>query len=407
MTVKYFLRTFGCRVNQCETDELRAQLAAKGCLPAVSLAEADLCLVNTCAVTRDADREALKFLRRVTRENPQARLVVTGCLVERAASSVRQIAPRASLIENDRKKALCEILELPHLKPQPVERDRARAFLKIQDGCDGSCSYCVVPLVRPRLKCLAAETAERKVEGFVAEGVCEIVLCGIRLGRYRDGATDLVGLLKRLILLPGTFRLRLSSLEIGEASDDLALLIASSKGKICPHLHLPLQSGSDVVLRRMNRPYTASDFANRVEALHRRIPSLAIFTDIIVGFPAETDSEFQEGLDFARGLGLRGLHVFSYSLRDGTRAASMPDQIPPRVIHERLKAWRELDHSLRQTHAQEAMGQEREIVLLKTGSKALTEDFLTVRLEGVSAPGLQRIRLQAANLACRDEKIPV
>jgi threonylcarbamoyladenosine tRNA methylthiotransferase MtaB len=389
-------RTFGCRVNQAESAELRARLDAAGCSAARSLAEAGLCIVNTCTVTRDADREALKFLRRAGRENPRARLLVTGCLAGRSPDDIRRAAPQARLVANDDKDALPRALGLPPGEPRQAAQDRARAFLKVQDGCDAACSYCVVPQVRPHVRSLAPATVEAKVRDLAAAGVPEIVLCGIRLGRYRHEDVGLADLTKRLLLIPGAFRLRLSSLELHEADDALAGLIAASCGRLCPHLHLPLQSGCEATLRRMNRPYGAAAFARRLACLRRRIPALALFTDIITGFPGETEAEFRESLAFVRGLGLRGLHVFRYSARAGTPAASLPGQVPAVVARERLDRWLELDRELRRRQVREAVGQERIAAPLKTGTQALTEDFLTVRLDRSPGPGLWRVIVSGA-----------
>lgn len=395
-TVKYFLRTFGCRVNQAETEELRALLIAAGHQPAGAPGEADLCVVNTCTVTRDADREALKFLRRVARENAAAKIVVAGCLAGRDPQSVRAAAPSATVVKGG-KEGLAQALGLPVLESPTLAPDRARALLKIQDGCDGSCSYCVVPQVRPKLHSLPPDIVLDKARALVAQGVAEIVLCGIRLGRYRHGAAGLSGLLERLLLLPGNFRLRLSSLEMVEADDRLAALIADSGGKVCPYLHLPLQSGSDATLRRMNRPYRAARFARRAEALRRRIPDLALFTDIITGFPGETEAEFRESLAFVRSLVLCGLHVFRFSPRPGTPAATMPGPVAPALARERLESWRTLDCELRLAHRKRAAGQLRVVAPLRGGLRGLTEDFLEVRLERPLPPGLWEVNLRDAS----------
>ncbi|MDD5628264.1 MAG: radical SAM protein [Elusimicrobia bacterium] len=384
------MRTFGCRVNQAESQELRARLAAAGCAPAASLAEAGLCIVNTCSVTKDADREALKFLRRAGRENPAARLVVTGCLARRAPEDILRAAPQAQV-------ALDPGGELGLPEAAAAAPERSRALLKVQDGCDGSCAYCVVPRVRPRLSSLPPAAAEERVRGLAAAGVPEIVLCGIRLGRYRDGAVALTGLLERLLRIPGAFRLRLSSLEVLEADEALAGLIAGSGGRLCPHLHIPLQSGSETVLRRMNRPYTAAVFVRRLEALRRRAPALALFSDIITGFPGETEAESRESLALVRSLGLCGLHVFRFSPRPGTLAAGMPGQVAPVAARERLESWQELDAELRRAHRRRAAGQRRVVAPLRGGFRGLTEDFLEVGLERPLPPGLWPVTLRESS----------
>ncbi len=388
--MRYFLRVFGCRVNQAEASELGGRLAAAGWAQVRTLVEAELIVVRTCSVTRDADREALKFLRRAGRDNPGARLVVGGCLASRSPGEILRAAPQARVADGD----LGDALGLP--PAAAAAPGRARALLKVQDGCDGSCAYCIVPRVRPRLDSLAPEAAEERVRRLAAAGAPEIVLCGIRLGRYRHGTTGLSGLLERLLVVPGAFRLRLSSLEITEADDCLAGLIAGSGGRLCPHLHLPLQSGCEATLRRMRRPYTAQAFARRVGSLSRQIPGLAVFTDVITGFPGETEAGHRESLGLVQSLGLRGLHVFRYSAREGTPAAAFPDPVPADVVRQRLAGWLELDASLRRAHARDAAGQERVGVPLRSGTEAVTEDFLTVRLDRRLQAGLWRVRVAAA-----------
>lgn len=357
------------------------------------LSEADVCVVNTCTVTKDADRQALKFLRRAVRENPSLRLVVTGCLATRDVEALRQAAPSAKILGNQDKRSVLAALGLPIAEAALALRSKSRAFIKIQDGCDGACAYCIVPSVRSELWSRPAADVLRRVRAAAAGGAPEIVLCGMRLGRYQADGLDLAGLLESLLKEPGGFRYRLSSLEIHEATDRLADSIVGSEGRLCPHLHLPLQSGSETVLKRMNRPHTAADFAHRVEALRQRAPGLAIFTDIITGFPGETEDEHQEALGLVRNLGLCGLHLFRYSARPGTPAAAMPEQVSPAVVRERLAQWQELDAAARQAHFSRAVGQFRTVVSLSDGKQGLTEDFLNVKLDHKLGHGLCRIRI--------------
>jgi threonylcarbamoyladenosine tRNA methylthiotransferase MtaB len=240
---------------------------------------------------------------------------------------------------------------------------------------------------------LAPAEAQAKVRALTAAGVAEIVLCGIRLGRYQHECAGLCGLLAKLVKIPGDFRLRLSSLELAEADDALAGFIAASGGRLCPHLHLPLQSGCEATLQRMKRPYSAAAFSRRAASLRGRIPGLALFTDIITGFPGESEAEFAESLSFVRGLDLQGLHVFRYSAREGTPAAVMPRQVPAGEARRRLDRWLELDRELRRRHIRAAVGKGRVAVPLKTGDEGVTEDFLTVRLDRRQRGGLWRVQV--------------
>ncbi|MBI5210694.1 MAG: MiaB/RimO family radical SAM methylthiotransferase [Elusimicrobia bacterium] len=410
MTVKCFFKTFGCRVNQYETQSLRERLlAAEGAVGVEDWQSADLCVINTCSVTAEADKDALRLIRRIAARNARARLVVTGCLAEHDAGALAKAAPKATIVGNRGKDGLAVLLGLgPAGAPGGrVTRwhGRSRALVKVQDGCDGACSYCVVPQVRGVLSSKPLEALVEEVSGLVAGGHAEIVLCGVRLGRYEGeaggAAADLAAALERLARLDGDFRLRLSSLEVAELSDRLLDAAAGSGGRVCPSFHLPLQSGSEAVLRRMKRPYAAERFARRLEALRRRLPGAGVFTDIMAGFPGETESEFEESLAFVRGLRLSGLHVFRYSRRRGTAAASMPGQVPAAAAVERAVRLRELDRELRSAFAAAAVGSVRRVVA--TGDprsqdcEALAEDFLPVVLDRSPGPGIHRARVVSSD----------
>jgi threonylcarbamoyladenosine tRNA methylthiotransferase MtaB len=268
-------------------------------------------------VTAEADREALSLLRRITRRNPAARLVVTGCLATRDEQRVREAAPHAVVVGNQGKASIPAMLGCSPAPPQaalPFVVGRSRSFLKIQDGCNMTCTYCTIPSIRPDLSSVPVQDLMVRVRELADAGVSEIVLCGIRLGRYlwrspSEGRVDLSGLIERLLNVPGRFRLRLSSLEITDATDRLLELMASTEGRLCPSLHMPLQSGSDQVLKRMKRWYSADYFRRRVQAYRSFVPQGALFTDIITGFPGETDQEHAESFGFVQSLNFDGLII--------------------------------------------------------------------------------------------------
>ncbi|MFI5344886.1 MAG: MiaB/RimO family radical SAM methylthiotransferase [Elusimicrobiota bacterium] len=397
-----WVKTYGCRVNQAEGESLRASLLSGGSSEAEGFEDADLCVVNTCTVTAEADREALALLRRVTRRNPAARLVVTGCLATRDPELIRAAAPAAVLFGNDAKASIPAMFGC---SPAPAEAalpslaGRSRAFLKVQDGCNMDCAYCTIPSIRPDLSSVPLPELLEKARALASAGVPEIVLCGIRLGRYlwrEPGArADLGALVSRLLELPGDFRIRLSSLEVTDATDRLLSLMAESGGRLCPSLHLPLQSGSDEVLKRMKRWYSAEFYRRRVDQYRAFVPGGALFSDIITGFPGETDAEHRESLEFVQKLDFDGLHVFRYSARPGTSAASLkaPD---PRVVRARSDEWHALDGARRAAHAARAVGMERVVVPELSGRDGLTDDFLTVSLAQPLSPGLRRVRVTGA-----------
>jgi threonylcarbamoyladenosine tRNA methylthiotransferase MtaB len=395
--MKIWTRTFGCRVNQAEGESLKASLLAAGASEAEGFEDADVCVVNTCTVTTEADREALALLRRVTRRNPAARLVVTGCLATRDPELVRSSAPAAVLVGNDAK---AQIPAMFGCSPAPAEAalpavsGRSRSFLKVQDGCNMSCAYCTIPSIRPVLSSVALPELLERTRALAAAGVPEIVLCGIRLGRYlwrEPGAArvDLGGLVSRLLDMPGEFRVRLSSLEVTDVTDRLLSLMASSRGRLCPSLHVPLQSGSDSVLKRMNRWYAAEFYRRRIEAYRAAVPKGALFADIITGFPGETEREHAQSLRFAEEMKFDGLHIFRYSARPGTPAA----RLKAADARGRAEDWRALDAEGRASHAARAVGQIKTVVPELSGREGLTEDFLTVALEKPLPPGLHRVRL--------------
>lgn len=396
--LKVWVKSFGCRVNQAEGDALKGALLSGGSFAVEGFEDADLCVVNTCTVTGEADREALALLRRVSRRNPAARLVVTGCLATRDPERVRDAAPSAVVVGNAEKASLPAAFGCAPLPPDaawtPVG-GRARAFLKVQDGCNMDCAYCTIPSIRPELSSVPVPELLARARAAVEAGVPELVLCGIRLGRYLrrepDGArVDLGGLVARLLDLPGDFRVRLSSLEPTDATDRLFGLMASSGGRLCPHLHLPLQSGSDPVLRRMCRWYSADFYRRRADAYRAAVPGGSLFADVITGFAGETEAEHEESLRFARSLGFDGLHVFRWSPRPGTAAAGLKAPAASAVAR-RAAQWRALDEASRAAHARRAVGTTRVLAPALDGREGVSEDFLTVTAGAPLGRGLTRV----------------
>jgi threonylcarbamoyladenosine tRNA methylthiotransferase MtaB len=349
-------------------------------------------------VTDQADKDALTLLRRITRRNPSARVVVTGCLAARAAAEILQAAPSALIVGNDRKDEIPALLgceSAAGFSGIGAFNGHSRAFLKVQDGCNMKCSYCVVPSVRPKQWSKPYSGVEQEARRLLEAGYRELVLCGIRLGRYRSDdpagrAVDLIGLIKRLIDLEGDFRIRLSSLEITDISSRFLGMAAGSGGRLCPSFHLPVQSGSESVLKRMRRWYSAAYYERRIEALKRALPDAGLFTDVLVGFPGETQSEFESSKTFIERIGFSGLHVFRFSKRSGTPAALFEGQLPEAALKERADAMRALDRELRASFAASAVGSRRRVVVEERSPEvtATTDHFLRVLLDNDPGPGL-------------------
>ena len=353
---KAALHNLGCKVNAYETQAMREILEQAG-YEIVPFSEwADVYVVNTCTVTNIADRKSRQMLHRARKKNPEAIIVAAGCYVQNAAREGLNPTLADIYIGNDEKTKLvhaiadyekehrmvAHVLDINRKKEMEtlqvhVSAGRARAFLKIQDGCNQFCTYCVIPYVRGRIRSASPKTVLAQVRELAAQGYREIVLNGIHLGSYgKDFDTDLVDLLEEIEVIDGISRVRLGSLEPGFMTDDHVARLAKLK-KLCPHFHLSLQSGCDSVLSRMGRRYTTADYKETVERLRKAFDRPAMTTDVITGFPGETEEEFETTHAFLKDIGFYEVHVFPYSMRAGTKAAAMDQQIPETIKKERSR----------------------------------------------------------------------
>ena len=338
---KVALDSLGCKLNQAETEFLARQLVEAGYGLVSTAAEADVYILNTCTVTHIADRKSRHQLRLAHRQNPDARLVAIGCYAKRAPGELAQIEGVILVLGNEQKTQLVKQLQASGCldSPPPFQTSchydggRTRAFIKVQDGCSNYCAYCIVPLVRGSEKSVPVDRVIAEVKQRVVMGSKEVVLTGTEIGSYGYDGINLRGLLEYILAETGVTRLRLSSLQPQEVSPRLIRLWRDNR--LCPHFHLSLQSGSDGVLRRMKRRYTTADYQRAVSLIREVVPEAAITTDIIVGFPGETEVEFQESLDFCRQMEFARIHVFPYSPRQGTEAAQMPNQVESKVKRQR------------------------------------------------------------------------
>jgi threonylcarbamoyladenosine tRNA methylthiotransferase MtaB len=338
--MKIALETLGCKLNQAETESLARQCIEAGYELVQSPAEADVYILNTCTVTHTADAKARHLLRSARRQNPHVYIIAAGCYAQRANLELTAIEGVNRVVDNNEKVNLLQIIKAIPQKVQIVKETtgtsspfRTRSFIKIQDGCRNFCAYCIVPYVREKETSVPPETIIQEINHRTAEGYQEIVLTGTRVGGYACAGLDLKGLLERILNKTKIPRVRLSSLQPQEISADLIRLWQNHR--LCPHFHLSLQSGSAGVLKRMKRQYTPTDYLRAVELIRKEVPAVAITTDIIVGFPGETDAEFAESLALCKDIGFARIHVFPYSPRSGTSAAQMPAQVTDKVKKER------------------------------------------------------------------------
>jgi threonylcarbamoyladenosine tRNA methylthiotransferase MtaB len=339
-TTRIALDTVGCKLNQAETQSLAQQFARAGYRLVPPDDGADIYVLNTCTVTHVADGKCRRLLTKARRRNPDALVVAIGCYAERAREELSRIKGVDLVLDNSQKLDLLPLLEqsgrLLRSETASTRADfRTRAFIKVQDGCNNFCTYCIVPLVRGREKSRPLEQVLDEVGNRVADGYKEVVLTGTEICSYNDKGIGLTELLRRILEETGVARLRLSSLQPREITPELIGLWQD--GRLCRHFHLSLQSGSDAVLKRMNRRYTAADYRWAVELIREAVPDVAVTTDVIVGFPGETEAEFKESYNFTRQMDFARIHVFSYSPRPGTRAATMPRQVDDKARRERSR----------------------------------------------------------------------
>lgn len=388
--MNYAIVNLGCKVNRVESDSYATQLRAAGWSEA-DVSAADVIVVNTCTVTGEAEKKTRKTVRRVVRQNDTAPIYVTGCAAAIDATTYEAMSPTVRVVPKADMDAILDdylysfgtASDSAANSILPVgEGFRTRVGVKVQDGCNNACTYCIVHVAR-------GFSSSRNFDDIVAEsvalakaGVFEIVLTGINLGSYNWHGKRLHHLLEELLAqtadcvspsgLP--VRFRVSSVEPTDVHPEFIELLAASNGRICRHLHLPLQAGSSKVLREMNRPYTAEEFKALVDRLYEAVPTLSLSTDIICGFPGETDEEFEETMALAAACRFSKIHVFPYSIRRGTPAAERKDQVAPEVKTERTHRLIELSDQMRAADLASRRGTEEALLIEETGI-AVTESY--------------------------------
>jgi threonylcarbamoyladenosine tRNA methylthiotransferase MtaB len=446
---RFFVQSFGCRATQADGAALDRQLAAQGLKPAESAQEADLVVLNTCTVTAAADQDARASIRRIHRENSAAKIMVTGCYAQRAPQEIAALPGVTWVVGNSHKHRVAEIAAgagfRPELQSQSLEdpsmdqgfgdpgihesrpqnfvsletvalsapaftlvgdifahteliaapvfagdtiAEKTRPNLKVQDGCNNRCSFCIIPSVRGQSRSMQLDRVIAEADALVAAGYREIVLSGINLGRWgRDFQPQqrFEHLVQALLEYTDIEKIRISSVEPMDWSDDLIALVAGSP-RIAKHAHVPLQSGSDRILRKMHRKYRPWHYAEKIRKIHEAMPDAAIGADVMVGFPGETEELFEESRSFIEHLPFTYLHVFTYSSRPGTPSAAMPDQVPVHVARERNRILRELAAEKNRAFRESFIGQTLEVITLQAGgdgwTEALSDNFLKVRVAG-------------------------
>jgi threonylcarbamoyladenosine tRNA methylthiotransferase MtaB len=424
----YHVENFGCRATQADGAAIERQLLDRGLQRAAAANQAEVVVLNTCTVTASADQDARAAIRRIQRENPAAQILVTGCYAQRAPEEISALPGVSLVIGNSHKHELAkyvaprdpgfvrlaqiggqaesnvivgDIFAHTELMAAPVfdgeSFEKTRPNLKVQDGCNNRCSFCIIPYVRGKSRSLKLEQVLREVDALVANGYREIVLSGINLGRWGRELTprmNFAAMLRAILERTPIEKLRISSVEPMDWTNELIELVASSP-RICKHAHVPLQSGSDKILRKMHRKYRPWHYADRIERIRRAMPDAAIGADVMVGFPGESDTGFEQTRALIERLPFTYLHVFTYSSRPGTPSAAMPDQVPVQIARERNRVLRELAAQKKRAFMESFVGREVEAITLThfdgEYTEALTDNYLKLKLRGNSEPNRQFI----------------
>ncbi|MEE2827463.1 MAG: tRNA (N(6)-L-threonylcarbamoyladenosine(37)-C(2))-methylthiotransferase MtaB [Planctomycetota bacterium] len=410
--------TLGCKVNQYETQLVREGLLSAGFSDANQGSDpADLCIVNTCTITAEGDAKSRQAIRKMNRDNPEARIVVMGCYATRSPDEVATL-PGVEEVVTDKR-------ELPDLMgrfgvvdiPNGISglSQRHRAYVKVQDGCLLRCSYCVIPSVRPEMYRRPMVEVLEEVRRLVDRGYREVILTGIHLGHYgvdfnqgkpKAEWTRLSHLVREICRVPGDFRVRLSSIEATEVTRELIEVMQENQQKVCPHLHVCLQSGSDRVLRRMKRRWSVRHIIDRCRLVASKLNAPAFTTDLIVGFPGETEEDFESSLDACRQIGFSKIHMFPFSPRRGTPAAEMEDQVDRQVKRERGKRVAKLEAELRADYLQRLEGKSVQMLVEQIspdgGASGTTDRYVQARTDcGVYKPGeLVRVVVDRSDGEC-------
>lgn len=396
--MKFNIVTFGCKVNQYESNMMKERMLSSNFFYVENISEANIIVVNTCSVTNVADKKCLKMIRRIKREYPNSILVVAGCSSQNKQEIYENLD--IDILIGNKDKSKIDVLLKEYIKTHKryvkfyndrnldfedmliSDYNHIRAFIKIEDGCDNFCSYCIIPYVRGSVRSKNFETVIKEAKLLTQKGHKEIVLTGIHTGHYMDKDYDLTDLINELSKIEDLLRIRISSIEITELNDKFLNMLSTNK-KVCDHLHIPLQAGSDKILKKMNRKYDLKYYEEKIKKIRMIRPDISITTDIIVGFPYETDELFNETLEFSRKMNFSKIHVFPYSIRLGTSAANMPNQVDESIKKERVKKLMDLSETMEKEYYNKFVGKELDILVEECDNNVSighSSNYLMIRL---------------------------
>ena len=365
---KIYIYTFGCKINQYESQIIREKYCLKDYLYVDDFKQADIIIINSCSVTAHADKQCEQIIKKFHMQNNKARIILTGCFAKVSKEKILQKFPFIEILMKE------EILKASEQKIKTFD-NHSRAFIKIQDGCNSFCSYCIVPYARNIMWSKPVDKIIAEINNLTDIGYSEIVLTGIHIGKYDKGISYLLSQIYKDI--NKLFRIRLSSIEVNEINDELIDIIKNEKERFCHHLHIPLQSASDKVLKDMNRKYLSRDFLNKMNLLKQNFNDISITTDVICGFPTETDKDFDITYNFLKDNEFARLHVFPFSPRQGTKAYSLKQVYKNGQSKIRTDKLLNLSKELEQNYFKRFLGSKRKAVSLR-GNKALTDNYITI-----------------------------
>lgn len=413
-------KTLGCRLNQFETDALVSQFHKANYQITDFADNADICIVNTCTVTNKSDQKSRNMINQAGKHNNQL-VIVTGCMANHYQKQLENQQQISYVVPNEQKSSIFSLVDA-HLKGEIVHLDNSsrdifnyevaeksfhtRCMVKIQDGCDNFCTFCIIPSVRGRAVSRPLQDIIKNVEKAITLGYKEMVLTGVNIGRYQYENYNFEQLVEKILEVQGDFRVRISSIEPEGFGDRLFHLL--SHPKMCPHLHLCLQSGSEKVLMRMRRTYNTKEYLSIIERIKTRYAGFNFTTDVIVGFPGETDSEFEESCQLIRQVGFSHVHTFPYSIRSDTRAARMPDQIPERIKYERSGIIRDIALENKRKYRKSFVGQTQTVLTEKVRgkiAKGYGQHYIPLEISGENLIANKFYKTLITSI--RDEKEPI
>jgi threonylcarbamoyladenosine tRNA methylthiotransferase MtaB len=382
----YYIYTFGCKVNQYESQLISEKLKKNNFKRTLYIKKANLIIVNSCTITEQSDKKCIRLLRQLIKTVPKTKIILTGCICKNKSINLKPLFKNINIITDKTK--LFNTYTISSFDAH------SRAFVKIQDGCKNFCSYCIIPYVRNVLYSKRQELVVSEIKNLLEHGYYEIVLTGINIGQYKYGLSNL---LDTLIKINKNFRIRISSIELNTLDNKIINMMLDYPNKICRHLHVPLQSGSNEILNLMNRKYSIKDFLTKINNIFEKIPDLTLTTDVITGFPGETNRHHNETYKLIENIKFAKLHIFKYSDRVGTKASLLPNKVNVDIVNERAKELASLNSEKKEYFIKCNIGLTRSAVQIGN-NKALTDNYIITDTNNLTTSGIFHVLIKPTSI---------